>query len=84
MKGSSGLSAGLVLVLIDIVCIGGGYIVGSRASGISTMAGVIGGAAVGFPLSFVVVWMTYMRPLRDESLTHDYSHLPTSTDWNEE
>jgi hypothetical protein len=80
VKGSSGLSAGFLLVLIDVLCLGGGYLLARSSSSVSLVGGLIGGAIVGFPLSFYVVWATYVRPLKEQSLLKDYSHLPTYTD----
>lgn len=78
MTGASALSAGFALILVTLVLAAAGAGVGSLLGNV-VAGGFVGGIA-GICAGFAVVWRVYAKPMRDASLSRDYSHLKTHWD----
>lgn len=73
MNYSASLAAGFVLVITVAACAVIGLLVADAP-------GLLVGLAVGFVAGFVLVYRMYLKPLRDSSLSKDYSHLKPDLD----
>jgi hypothetical protein len=78
MNDASGLTAGILLIVVLVACTVAGAFAGSALG--STVLGGFAGGIIGVALAFYAVYRVYMVPLRKQSLDRDYSHLQPQLD----